>query len=67
MNISIIGAATTKFGELWDISPREMARQVLTEALALSGIESERVDALFVGNMLSGILSNQANLSSFYS
>lgn len=66
MTVSVLGAATTKFGELWDVSPREMARQVLTEALALSGIESQRVDALFVGNMLSGILSNQANLGSFF-
>ncbi len=66
MNIFVLGGATTKFGELWNISPREMARQVLTEALALSGIESGRVDALFVGNMLSGILSNQANLGSFF-
>ena len=66
MNISVLGAATTKFGELWDVSPREMARQVLSEAITGSGIESKRIEALFVGNMLSGILSNQANLGSFF-
>jgi acetyl-CoA C-acetyltransferase len=34
---------------------------------AISGVvEKERIDALYVGNMLGGILGNQENLGSFY-
>lgn len=66
MNISVLGVATTKFGELWNISPRELARDVFSRALSGSNIKAEEIDALFVGNMLSGNLGNQANLGSLY-
>lgn len=66
MNISILGASTTKFGELWSVSPRELARAVFSEALTASNLKPQGIDALFVGNMLSGILGNQANLGSLF-
>ena len=66
MNISILGASTTKFGELWNVSPRELARTVFSQALEASNIEPQEIDALFVGNMLSGILGNQGNLGSLF-
>ncbi len=64
MKINILGTATTKFGELWDVSPRELAREAMADALKASGLKPSQVDALFVGNMLSGILGNQTNLAS---
>ena len=64
MNINILGASTTKFGELWNISPRAMAKEVMFNALNMSGLKASEVNALFVGNMLSGILGNQANIGS---
>ncbi|OGH20102.1 MAG: hypothetical protein A3D74_03400 [Candidatus Levybacteria bacterium RIFCSPHIGHO2_02_FULL_37_13] len=64
MIISILGASTTKFGELWNVSPRAMAKEVMVNALNMSGLKSSDIDALYVGNMLSGILGNQANLGS---
>lgn len=64
MKINILGTATTKFGELWDISPRELAREAMSGALRASGLRPSQIDALFVGNMLSGILGNQTNLAS---
>lgn len=64
MKINILGAATTKFGELWDVSPRALAKEAMIRALNQSGLKSSQIDALFVGNMLSGILGNQANLGS---
>jgi len=64
MKINILGTATTKFGELWDVSPRELAREAMHDALDASGLKPFQVDALFVGNMLSGILGNQTNLAS---
>jgi acetyl-CoA C-acetyltransferase len=66
MNISILGAATTKFGELWNISPRDLAREVFQKTLSESNLKADNIDALFVGNMLSGILGSQVNLGSFY-
>jgi acetyl-CoA C-acetyltransferase len=62
MNVFITGAATTKFGELWDISPRTLAREAFEGALKDAKIERGRVEALFVGNMLSGILGGQEHL-----
>ncbi len=38
MNIQIIGAATSKFGELWNLSPRDLAREVVNNALDEAGI-----------------------------
>jgi acetyl-CoA C-acetyltransferase len=64
MNISILGASTTKFGELWSVSPRTLAKEAMTNALNASGLKASQIDALFVGNMLSGILGNQTNLGS---
>ncbi len=66
MKINILGAATTKFGELWDTSPRVLAREAMSHALKNANLKSKQVDALFVGNMLAGILGNQGNLGSFF-
>lgn len=41
---------------------RYLAAKVLGEALADAGIDKERVDALYVGNMTSGLLSGQQQL-----
>ena len=64
MKISILGTATTKFGELWSVSPRTLAKETMLNALNASGLKASQINALFVGNMLSGILGNQANLGS---
>lgn len=67
MKINIIGAATTKFGELWSVSPRELAHEAMTNALQNAEIKPEKIEALFVGNMLAGMLGNQANIGSLFS
>src|SRR5437667_1209696 len=66
MKVHILGGATTQFGELWGVSPRALAREAMACALQLSKIEASQIDALFVGNMLGGILGNQTNLGSFF-
>lgn len=63
-SINILGTHATKFGELWNVSPRALAREAMGNALNASGLKASQIDALFVGNMLSGILGNQANLGS---
>lgn len=66
MNISIIGAATTKFGELWEVSPRQLAREAMFGVLADANIEKKKVQALFVANMLAGPLGGQQHLGPFF-
>ena len=67
MNAYITGAYTTQFGELWDISPRTLAREAIFEALKDAHTDLSQVDALFVGNMLSGMLGGQEHLGAFFS
>lgn len=64
MKINILGAYATKFGELWNVSPRALAKEAVGRALKMAGLDIKKIDALFVGNMLAGILGNQANLGS---
>ena len=66
MKINILGTATTEFGELWKVSPRELARVAMQAALKDAGKRPMDIDALFVGNMLAGIFGNQANLGSLF-
>lgn len=66
MNINVLGVATTEFGELWNTSPRELARVAINGALKDAGKKASEIDALYVGNMLAGILGNQANIGSLF-
>src|SRR5687767_4874685 len=58
--VAIIGIGQTEIDEHWDKSLRLLAGEAVLAALADAG--RERVDGLFVGNMLSGPLSRQENL-----
>jgi acetyl-CoA C-acetyltransferase len=66
MNINILGVSTTEFGELWNIPPRQLAREAINRALEDAGKKASEIDSLYVGNMLAGILGNQANLGSLF-
>lgn len=56
----------TKFGELWGVSPRALAKKAFGEALDEAGISKKKIEALFVGNMLSGILGGQEHLGALF-
>ena len=60
-NVSIIGIGQMPVGEHWDLSIRHIAHLAIDAALKEAG--TEQVDALFVGNMLSGNLLNQEHLA----
>jgi acetyl-CoA C-acetyltransferase len=66
MQIFISGAATTKFGELWEVSPRTLALNAVTAAREDAQLEKKDIQALFVGNMLSGMLGGQEHLGAFF-
>jgi len=65
--ISVTGIGITKFGELWDVSPRSLARQVSNAALKDAGLVSSDIDLLIVANMLSGMLGSQEHLGALFS
>lgn len=66
MKVQIVGASSSKFGELWAVSPRDLVFETVTEAVDDAGIKLSEIDAIYVGNMLSGILGNQENLGPFF-
>jgi acetyl-CoA C-acetyltransferase len=59
-DVSIVGIGQTPVGEHWDKSLRELACQALLAAMQNAGVE--HIDALYVGNMLSGELTAQEHL-----
>ncbi len=60
-NVSVIGIGQMPVGEHWDLSVRHIAYNAIEAALTEAG--TKQVDALFVGNMLSGSLLNQEHLA----
>ncbi|MDA2913489.1 thiolase domain-containing protein [Acidobacteriia bacterium AH_259_A11_L15] len=60
-DVSIIGVGQTPVGEHWAHSLRDLGVEATRAALADAGLE--RPDALFVGNMVSGLLCQQENLA----
>ncbi len=58
--VAIIGVGQTKIDEQWERSIRQIAVEAIRAALIDAGRED--AGALFVGNMMSGILNSQNNL-----
>ncbi|HUI88859.1 MAG TPA: thiolase domain-containing protein [Anaerolineales bacterium] len=63
--VAILGIGQTSISEHWDESLREIAGDAALAALHDAGLES--VDALYVGNMLSPLISGQNQLGTFIS
>jgi acetyl-CoA C-acetyltransferase len=59
---AILGIGQTPVDEHWDLSLRDLAGQAIFEAL--KDARRDTVDGLFIGNMLSGMLTGQENLGS---
>ncbi len=62
MKVQVLGAATTNFGELWDKSLRDLIREASLSALKDAQLSAKNIEAVFIGNMLSGILLGQEQL-----
>ena len=63
--VAILGIGQTKIDEHWDKSLKELAGEAAFAALADAGLP--RADALFVGNMLSPLISGQNQLGTLIS
>src|SRR5512147_2965257 len=63
--VAILGIGQTKIDEHWDKSLREIGGEAALAALQDAGLE--KVDSLFVGNMLSPLVDGQNQLGTFFS
>ena len=59
-NVSIIGFGQTEVREAWDTSIRHLAWYAIEAAI--DNAHTTDIDALYVGNMLAGSVSNQTHL-----
>ncbi len=60
-DVSIIGIGQTKVKEHWNKSLRQLATEAMLKAM--QDAHADHVDALYVGNMLSGVLGGQEQLA----
>ncbi len=63
--VAILGIGQTPVDEHWDKSLKELAGEAIFAAL--NDAQRDSADALFIGNMLSGLLSKQENLGGLIS
>jgi acetyl-CoA C-acetyltransferase len=63
--VAILGIGQTKIDEHWELSLREIGGNAAFAAMRDAGMD--KVDALFVGNMLSPMVSGQNQLGTFFS
>src|SRR5512133_968839 len=63
--VAILGIGQIKVDEHWDLSLRELGGNAAFAAMQDAGMD--KVDALFVGNMLSPLVSGQNQLGTFFS
>jgi acetyl-CoA C-acetyltransferase len=62
-DVAIIGIGQTKFGELWDLSFREIGIQAGLAAVYDANLASEDIEALYVGNMSAGRFIEQEHVA----
>ena len=63
--VAILGSGQIKVDEHWELSLREIGGNAAFAAMQDAGMD--KVDALFVGNMLSPLVSGQNQLGTFFS
>jgi acetyl-CoA C-acetyltransferase len=61
-DVYVIGAGITQFGELWDLSLRDLFVAAAKDAMRDGAVD--RLDGMYVGCMSSGLLVEQEHLSS---
>lgn len=66
-DIFIIGRGQTKFGELWDMSLRDLMQAAVDEAIENAPCNVLDIDMIVVANMLGETVSNQAHLGAMAS
>ena len=62
-DVAIIGVGQTRFGELWDLSFREIGIDAGFQALVDAKLSSQDLGALYLGNMASGTFIDQEHIA----
>ena len=62
-NLAVIGYYSTQFGELWEKSLTDLIKEAVEGVLLTTKINLNQIDAIFFGNMLSGVLENNLHLN----
>jgi len=62
--VAVIGVGMTKFGELWDVSFRQMIIEAGARAIEDAKIDGKLIDAMYVGNMSAGQFISQEHIAS---
>jgi len=60
----VAGYYSTKFGEIWEKSLFDLVKEAVNGLIKETKIKKEKIDAVFFGNMLSGVLENNLHTSS---
>jgi acetyl-CoA C-acetyltransferase len=60
--VAIIGIGTTKFGELWDKSFRQLIAEAGSKAILDAGISGNEIDSLYIGSMSAGRFIGQEHV-----
>ena len=60
--VAIVGAGSTKFGELWGESFRALGVEAGAKAMADAGLSGDEIDAVYIGNLASGSFIKQQNI-----
>jgi Acetyl-CoA acetyltransferase len=66
-DVFIIGTGESKYGELWERSLREISVEAGLKAIESSGVRTKDLDAIYMGNSLSGMISGQENIGALMS
>jgi acetyl-CoA C-acetyltransferase len=66
-DVAVIGVSQSKFGELWDISFRDLISEAGLKAIQDANIEGADLEAMYVGNMTAGLFVQQEHIASLIS
>ena len=66
-DVAIIGVSQTKFGELWDSSFRDLIAEAGLKAVIDAEVEGDDIEAMYVGNMSSGLFVDQEHIAALIS
>lgn len=62
MKIRVAGIGLTKFGELWDKTFEDLCLEASFKAIKDSGLDKNKIEAVFVGNMIFSKISGQDHI-----
>ncbi len=65
--VYVLGGSQTKFGELWNVSLRDLLATVIDDAIRTTSILPTDIDTIVLGNMIGGETAEQAHLGTLAS